>query len=218
MCECGQCASSLQRQDTRLTSLPFLRHAALLPASLAPHLEFDDYALHRAPPSLQALAAAQSASVDSNTAQATSGGLFYVKLPVPGRVGVGSFGYGAGNAMGTMDALASAGGHPANFLDGGGGANRANARLGIETLGRDPDVKAVLVNTFGGLTQTDVVALGIVDAVKEGGVQVPIVVRILGTGSDKAKETLRGAGLGNVTLEDDFKTAARLAVEKSHGG
>lgn len=92
--------------------------------------------------------------------------------------------------MGTMDGLALVGGQPANFLDGGGGANLVNARLAIETLNRDPDVKSIFVNTFGGITQTDVVAQGIIDAVSENQMTQPIVVRVKGTGSEKAKETV----------------------------
>ncbi|PWN20605.1 succinyl-CoA synthetase-like protein [Microstroma glucosiphilum] len=176
-----------------------------------PFLEFDDFALHRLPSSLQELHKARPR--DSNTAQAEDGGLFYIKLSNGGNIG--SFGYGAGNAMGTMDGLTIAGGTPANFLDGGGGANRVNSRLAIETLNRDADVKTIFVNTFGGITQTDIVADGVIDAVKENGMRQPIVVRVKGTGSDEAKEKLLASGLENFHIRDDFKEAALLAVELS---
>lgn len=159
---------------------------------MQPFLEFDDFALHRLPSSLQDLHKARSR--DSNTAQAEDGGLFYIKLANGGNIG--SFGYGAGNAMGTMDGLAIAGGAPANFLDGGGGANRVNSRLAIETLNRDPDVKTIFVNTFGGITQTDIVADGVIDAVRNNDMRQPIVVRVKGTGSDEAKEKVSGASDG----------------------
>lgn len=149
---------------------------------------------------------------DTNTAKAEDGGLFYIKLANGGKVG--SFGYGAGNAMATMDGLAIAGATPANFLDGGGGANVANAKLAIETLNRDPDVKSIFVNTFGGLTRCSLVAEGIIEAVKENNIKTPITIRVMGTEAKEAKELLQSSGLP-FTLEDDFKKAAQLAVEQA---
>lgn len=132
-----------------------------------PYLEFDDFAVRRQP---QLKPYFESRPRNANTARAEDGGLFYVKLsdvdaPTPTQHGssdlpegnVGCFGYGAGNAMATMDGLNKAGGRPANFLDGGGGANRVNAKLAVETLNRDPAVKAIFVNTFGGITRTEYV-------------------------------------------------------------
>jgi succinyl-CoA synthetase beta subunit len=175
-----------------------------------PFLEFDDFAVKRVGQLVQLYEARQR---DANTARAEDGGLFYIKLQKKGRIG--SFGYGAGNAMATMDGLTLVGGAPANFLDGGGGANKANSRLAIETLNRDPDVKSIFVNTFGGITQTDVVAEGIIEAVKENEIEKPITVRVLGTGAERAKELLQESGLG-ITLHDDFRTAAKNAVERGH--
>lgn len=181
--------------------------------SHAPFLEFDDFAVHRIE-ALQGVQAEAKAARDNNTATAEDGGLFYIKLDNGGTVG--SFGYGAGNAMATMDGLAMVGGTPANFLDGGGGANVTNARLAIETLHRDPSVKAVFVNTFGGLTRCSLVAEGIIQAVRENGITTPMTIRVMGTESDEAKALLRRSGLP-FTIEDDFKTAARLAVEQAAG-
>lgn len=176
----------------------------------SPFLEFDDFGVKRVP-ELKDLYANRKR--DENSAKAEDGGLFYIKLPQGGNVG--SFGYGAGNAMATMDGLALAGGRPANFLDGGGGANKQNARLAIETLNRDENVKAIFVNTFGGITQTDVVAEGILEAVKENNIQKPIVVRILGTGAERAKQLLSESDI-DFTINDDFKQAARKAVERAN--
>lgn len=131
-----------------------------------PYLEFDDFAVRRQPLLKPYF---DSRPRNPNTARAEDGGLFYVKLsdveaPTPTQSdsgnklpegNVGCFGYGAGNAMATMDGLNVAGGRPANFLDGGGGANRTNAKLAVETLNRDPAVKAIFVNTFGGITRTE---------------------------------------------------------------
>lgn len=133
---------------------------------VSPYLEFDDFAVRRQPLLKPYF---ESRPRNANTARAEDGGLFYVKLsdvdaPTPAEAegntqlpegNVGCFGYGAGNAMATMDGLNVAGGRPANFLDGGGGANRANAKLAVETLNRDPAVKAIFVNTFGGITRTE---------------------------------------------------------------
>lgn len=176
----------------------------------SPFLEFDDFGVKRVP-ELQDLYANRKR--DENSAKAEDGGLFYIKLPQGGNVG--SFGYGAGNAMATMDGLALAGGRPANFLDGGGGANKQNARLAIETLNRDENVKAIFVNTFGGITQTDVVAEGVIEAVKENDIKKPIVVRILGTGAERAKQLLSESDI-DFTINDDFKEAARCAVERAN--
>lgn len=133
----------------------------------APYLELDDFAVRRQP---ELKPYFESRPRNANSARAEDGGLFYVKLsdvdaPTPTQKGsegkelpegnVGCFGYGAGNAMATMDGLNVAGGRPANFLDGGGGANRVNAKLAVETLNRDPAVKAIFVNTFGGITRTE---------------------------------------------------------------
>lgn len=187
--------SELVRAHWRVSDSPFVTNC-----SVRPFLEFDDFALHRLPTSLQDLHKARSR--DSNTAQAEDGGLFYIKLSNGGNIG--SFGYGAGNAMGTMDGLTIAGGTPANFLDGGGGANRVNSRLAIETLNRDPDVKTIFVNTFGGITQTDIVADGVIDAVRENDMRQPIVIRVKGTGSDVAKEKVSVASEGRASQEKPY--------------
>ncbi|EPQ32113.1 uncharacterized protein PFL1_00310 [Pseudozyma flocculosa PF-1] len=181
-----------------------------------PFLEFDDFSVPRQP-LLQSYHA--SRPLDDNTRLAEKGGLFYLPLPptLP-RVGkVGCFGYGAGNAMATMDGLNLVGGGPANFLDGGGGANRQNARLAIETLNRQAEVKSIFVNCFGGITRTDIVAQGIVDAVRENGISKPIVVRMKGTGSEDAAKTLRESGL-EFAFHDDFREAAAHAVRAAEDG
>lgn len=193
---------------------------------LNPYLEFDDFSIRRQP-ILQPYHTSRPR--DPNTARAEDGGLFYVKLsqissPTPltssrkePEGNVGCFGYGAGNAMATMDGLNIAGGRPANFLDGGGGANRTNAKLAVETLNRDEAVKAIFVNTFGGITQTDIVAQGIIDAAKEDNITKPIVVRMKGTGSEDAKKTLEDSGL-EFAFHDDFTAAAAHAVRAANQG
>ncbi|SPO23432.1 related to succinyl-coa ligase [gdp-forming] beta-chain, mitochondrial precursor [Ustilago trichophora] len=193
----------------------------------APYLEFDDFAVRRQPLLKPYF---ESRPRNPNTARAEDGGLFYVKLsdvdaPTPTQAegkelpegNVGCFGYGAGNAMATMDGLNKAGGRPANFLDGGGGANRVNAKLAVETLNRDPAVKAIFVNTFGGITRTDIVSQGIIDAVKDDKITKPIVVRMKGTGSEDAAKVLQGSGL-EFAFHDDFNAAAAHAVKAANQG
>ncbi|PWN51803.1 succinyl-CoA synthetase-like protein [Violaceomyces palustris] len=175
-------------------------------------LEMDDFGRYRCEPLQQVF---ENRELDHNSKLAEEGGLFYIKLPDGGRVGC--FGYGAGNAMATMDGLAAAGEKPANFLDGGGGANLENSKLAIETLNRDRDVKAIFVNSFGGLTRTDIVAQGIINAIRENDIKTPIIVRLKGTGSEKASEIIASSGL-NMVVCDDFREAAKLAVEAAQRG
>ncbi|GAC92676.1 succinyl-CoA synthetase beta subunit [Pseudozyma hubeiensis SY62] len=195
---------------------------------VAPYMEFDDFAVRRQPLLKPYF---ESRPRNGNTARAEDGGLFYVKLsdvdaPTPTQAdsgkslpegNVGCFGYGAGNAMATMDGLNVAGGRPANFLDGGGGANRVNAKLAVETLNRDPAVKAIFVNTFGGITRTDIVSQGIIDAVKNDKITKPIVVRMKGTGSEDAAKVLQASGL-EFAFHDDFNAAAAHAVKAANQG
>ncbi|CDS82349.1 related to succinyl-coa ligase [gdp-forming] beta-chain, mitochondrial precursor, partial [Sporisorium scitamineum] len=195
---------------------------------VSPYMEFDDFAVRRQPLLKPYF---ESRPRNANTARAEDGGLFYVKLsdvdaPTPMQTdagkqlpdgNVGCFGYGAGNAMATMDGLNVAGGRPANFLDGGGGANRINAKLAVETLNRDPAVKAIFVNTFGGITRTDIVSQGIVDAVEDDKITKPIVVRMKGTGSEDAAKVLQASGL-EFAFHDDFNDAAAHAVKAANQG
>ena len=99
---------------------------------------------------------------------------------------------GAGLAMATMDIIKLAGGEPANFLDVGGGANAEQIRNAFKILMSDKNVKAVLINIFGGILRCDVLAEGVIAAVKELGVPVPIVIRMEGTNVEQGKQMLEG--------------------------
>ena len=118
---------------------------------------------------------------------------------------------GAGLAMGTMDTVALAGGMPANFLDVGGGATAAQVAAAFRILLKDPKVKAVLVNIFGGIMRCDVIAQGVLDAVKKAELGVPLVVRLEGTNVKEGKELLRKSGI-RLTLADSLWDAAQKAV------
>jgi succinyl-CoA synthetase beta subunit len=134
--------------------------------------------------------------------------LNYVKLDG----NIGCMVNGAGLAMATMDIIKLAGGEPANFLDVGGGANAEQIRNAFKILMSDKNVKAVLINIFGGILRCDVLAQGVIAAVKELGVPVPIVIRMEGTNVDEGKRLLRESGM-QLTTADSMDEAAKKVVE-----
>ena len=123
---------------------------------------------------------------------------------------------GAGLAMATMDIIKLSGGLPANFLDVGGGANAEQIRNAFKILMSDTNVKAVLINIFGGILRCDVLAAGVIAAVKELGVPVPIVIRMKGTNVDEGKKLLAESGL-NFTNADTMADAADSVVALAGG-
>jgi len=125
---------------------------------------------------------------------------------------VGCMVNGAGLAMATMDIIKLAGGAPANFLDVGGGANAEQIKNAFRILLADQDVKAVLINIFGGILRCDVLAEGVISAVRDLNVKVPVVIRMKGNNEEKGKEMLRTSGL-NFTTAEDMKDAAKKVVE-----
>jgi succinyl-CoA synthetase beta subunit len=118
---------------------------------------------------------------------------------------------GAGLAMATMDLIKLHGGSPANFLDVGGGATAERVTAAFELILSNPNVRAILVNIFGGIVRCDLIADGVVNAVRNVGVKVPVVVRLEGTNADKARETLTASGLA-ITPASDLTDAARKVV------
>ena len=118
---------------------------------------------------------------------------------------------GAGLAMATMDVIKLNGGEPANFLDVGGGANKERVTEAFKLILRDPDVKAIFVNIFGGIVRCDMIAEGIIAAVKEVDVKVPVIVRLEGTNVEKGKEILKNSGLAIIPA-DDINDGAKKAV------
>eukprot|EP00812_Abedinium_dasypus_P011667 NODE_5217_length_602_cov_164.890311.p1 GENE.NODE_5217_length_602_cov_164.890311~~NODE_5217_length_602_cov_164.890311.p1 ORF type:complete len:149 (+),score=58.56 NODE_5217_length_602_cov_164.890311:3-449(+) len=119
---------------------------------------------------------------------------------------------GAGLAMATMDLLQLCGGSPANFLDVGGDASTGQVIAAFKIIQSDPDVKSVLVNIFGGIMRCDVIAEGVVTAVKEIGLTKPLVIRLVGTNVERGMEIIRTSGLP-VHANADFAGAAQLAVD-----
>ena len=139
--------------------------------------------------------------------EASKFGLNYIKLDG----NVACMVNGAGLAMATMDIIKLAGGSPANFLDVGGGASAQQVESAFRILLSDQSVKAVLINIFGGIMRCDVVASGVVQAAKNIGVKVPIVVRLEGTNVEQGQEILRTSGL-NFIVADGMKEAAEKVV------
>jgi succinyl-CoA synthetase beta subunit len=119
---------------------------------------------------------------------------------------------GAGLAMATMDIIKLAGGEPANFLDVGGGASAEQIEHAFRILISDPNVKAVLINIFGGILRCDRLAEGVIKAVKNLGVALPIVIRMEGTNVELGQQMLRESGL-NFIAAQGMKDAARKAVQ-----
>ena len=148
---------------------------------------------------------AAEASADTRAREA---GLSFVKLDG----NVGCCVNGAGLAMATMDLVKYYGGDPANFLDIGGSSNPDKVVAALEIITSDPGVKVILFNIFGGITRCDDVALGIVEAVRRIGIEVPLVIRLTGTNEELAREILAEAGLAAVASMDEVvERAVRLA-------
>jgi succinyl-CoA synthetase beta subunit len=118
---------------------------------------------------------------------------------------------GAGLAMATMDIIKLYGEEPANFLDVGGGASREKVTAAFKIITADPQVKGILVNIFGGIMKCDVIARGVIAAVKAVGLQVPLVVRLEGTNVQEGKDIISSSGL-NVISADDLDDAAQKIV------
>jgi succinyl-CoA synthetase beta subunit len=124
---------------------------------------------------------------------------------------------GAGLAMATMDLIKLHGGRPANFLDVGGGATSERVAAAFKLILSNRNVRAILVNIFGGIVRCDLIAEGIISAVKEVGVSVPVVVRLEGTNVEKGRALLSGSGLA-IIAATDLTEAARNAVAYAAGG
>jgi succinyl-CoA synthetase beta subunit len=170
---------------------------------------FDDNALFRHP-ELQALR--DETEEDAKEIEASKYDLNYVALDGT----IGCMVNGAGLAMATMDIIKLYGMAPANFLDVGGGASAEKVAAAFKIITADPNVKGILVNIFGGIMKCDVIAEGVVAAVKQVGLQVPLVVRLEGTNVEQGKQIIRDSGL-NVLPADDLDDAAQKIVKAVKG-
>ena len=144
--------------------------------------------------------------------QAAEHDMNYVKLDGS----IGCMVNGAGLAMATMDIIKQFGEEPANFLDLGGTANKDRVIMGFKTIQSDPNVKSILINIFGGIIHCDMIANGIVEAVKELDFKLPLVVRFQGTNAKEGRDVINNSNLGLVSI-DDFTEAAKKVVELAKG-
>jgi succinyl-CoA synthetase beta subunit len=170
---------------------------------------FDPNALHRHP---ELMELRDETEEDEREIEASKHDLSYIALDGT----IGCMVNGAGLAMATMDIIKLYGEEPANFLDVGGGASREKVTSAFKIITSDPKVRGILVNIFGGIMRCDIIAEGVVTAVREVGLKVPLVVRLEGTNVEKGKTILRESGL-NVIAADDLDDAAQKIVSAVRG-
>ncbi len=173
-------------------------------------INFDDNALYRHPSFAEMI---DTDEEDQNELAAKKFDLNYISLDGT----IGCMVNGAGLAMATMDIIQMEGASPANFLDVGGGATEEKVREAFKIISKDPKVKAILVNIFGGIMKCDIIAAGIVAAAKELHMTLPLVVRLEGTNVDLGKKILKESGLAIIPA-NDLGDAAKKAVAASRGG
>src|ERR1700692_1654981 len=173
-------------------------------------VSFDDNAMYRHP---DVVALRDVTEEDAKEIEASKYDLNYVTLDGT----IGCMVNGAGLAMATMDIIKLYGMSPANFLDVGGGADKAKGTAAFKIITADPHVKGILINILGGIMKCDIIAEGVVAAVKEVGLKVPLVVRLEGTNVDAGKKIIRESGL-NVLPADDLDDAAQKIVKAGKGG
>ena len=146
---------------------------------------------------------------DPAETEASENDLNYIRLDGS----IGCMVNGAGLAMGTMDIIKACGGEPANFLDVGGGSTQERVELAFRLISSDPHVKCILINIFGGIVRCDMVAAGVVAAIKNVDLKVPVVVRLEGTNASEAHQIVNDSGLGSrLQMADGLRDAAEKAV------
>lgn len=173
-------------------------------------LNFDSNALYRHPDIVEYRDFSEE---DPTEVEASKYDLAFIKLDGE----IGCLVNGAGLAMATMDIIKLHGNEPANFLDVGGGANKEKVTAAFKLILKDPNVKGILVNIFGGIMKCDIIAEGVIAASKEVGLSVPLVVRLEGTNVDLGKKILADSGL-NIIPADDLTDAAKKVVDTVKGG
>jgi succinyl-CoA synthetase beta subunit len=172
-------------------------------------VSFDNNALFRHPDIMELR---DTTEEDEKEIQASKYDLAYVALDG----NIGCMVNGAGLAMATMDIIKLYGAEPANFLDVGGGASKEKVTAAFKIITKDPAVKGILINIFGGIMKCDIIAEGVIAAVKEVGLKVPLVVRLEGTNAELGKKIINDSGL-NVVSADDLDDAAKKIVKAVKG-
>jgi succinyl-CoA synthetase beta subunit len=178
-------------------------------AALDAKLNFDDNALYRHPDVIEMRDTLEENAQDL---EASKYDLAYIAL----EGNIGCLVNGAGLAMATMDIIKLNGGQPANFLDVGGGADKEKVTHAFKIILKDPSVRAILVNIFGGIMKCDIIAEGVIAAAKEVNLSVPLVVRLEGTNVQQGKEILAKSGL-KITAANDLGDAAKKVVAAAKG-
>jgi succinyl-CoA synthetase beta subunit len=204
---------AFEKEDASLVEInPFLRTKAGELFALDAKLTFDDNALFRHPEIVELRDFDEEEPLE---VEASKFSLNYIKLEGGS---VGCMVNGAGLAMATMDIIKLAGGSPANFLDVGGGASADQIKNAFRILLADPDVKAVLINIFGGILRCDVLAEGVIAAVRDLQVKVPVVVRMKGNNEEKGRKMLKDSGLNFDTADGMTEAAEKVVAAADSGG
>jgi succinyl-CoA synthetase beta subunit len=197
--------SAYEQMDASLLEInPFLLTKDKRLIALDAKVNFDDNALFRHPDfhALRDLSEEEPLEIEASKFD-----LNYIKLDG----NIACMVNGAGLAMATMDIIKLAGGEPANFLDVGGGASQERVEAAFRILLADPNVRAVLINIFGGIVRTDMVARGVIEAAKSIGIKVPVVVRLEGTNVEEGRRLIAESGM-NFTVASGMKDAAEKVV------
>ncbi|MBM4290934.1 MAG: ADP-forming succinate--CoA ligase subunit beta [Deltaproteobacteria bacterium] len=171
-------------------------------------INFDSNALHRHP---EIVALRDTDEEDPKEIEASKFDLSYISLDG----NIGCMVNGAGLAMGTMDIIKHFGGEPANFLDVGGGATTEKVTAGFKIILKDPNVKGIYVNIFGGIMKCDTIANGVIAATKELGLSIPVVVRLEGTNVELGKQILRDSGLALIPADNMADGAQKIVAAVS---
>ena len=212
--QCVQLVKNLYRafieKDMEMLEInPLIVTPAGILKCLDAKIGFDNNALYR---QADIMALRDETEEDSKELAASKFDLNYIALDGE----IGCMVNGAGLAMATMDIIKLYGAEPANFLDVGGGATKEKVTEAFKIITSDPNVKGILVNIFGGIMRCDIIAEGVIAAVKEVGLQVPLVVRLEGTNVALGKEIIQNSGL-NVIAADDLSDAAKKIVKAVKG-
>jgi len=212
--QCVQLVKNLYRafieKDMEMLEInPLIVTPAGILKCLDAKIGFDNNALYR---QADIMALRDETEEDSKELAASKFDLNYIALEGE----IGCMVNGAGLAMATMDIIKLYGAEPANFLDVGGGATKEKVTEAFKIITSDPNVKGILVNIFGGIMRCDIIAEGVIAAVKEVGLQVPLVVRLEGTNVALGKEIIQNSGL-NVIAADDLSDAAKKIVKAVKG-
>ena len=207
----GKILKAYITSDASLTEInPLIITADDRVVALDAKMNFDDNALFR---QKDILALRDVSEEDHFEVEASKYDLNYIKLDG----NIGCMVNGAGLAMATMDIIKLSGGEPANFLDVGGAASVETVGNGFKILMSDPDIKAVLINIFGGIVRCDVVAKGVVEAAKNVEIGVPLIVRLEGTNAAEGAEILAQSPI-KINVAESFLQGAQKAVELANGG